>query len=207
MDSVVRNLPQAIAIIVILLCFAGYFTVGGLESTDWLRNVINMSAPFALIVTSLITFRSYILKMMNRKTSEDVWGGIIFFATTFLLIGVGFTMGRASDLWYAIYDITDIHGYFGIMVVSAMTLQYLLITRLRPTSWGNAVVFFTEILVLLTVTPVGDLIWPEIAKLGILFYLYPSAVGGQIHWFIIYIAFLVLVVRILVNKERIRAGV
>jgi hypothetical protein len=145
--------------------------------------------------------------MMNRKTSEDIWGGVIFFAAVFALVGVGFTLGRDSDLWYAIWDITDMHGYFGIMVVSAMTLQYLLITRLRPTTAGNTVVFFTELLVLLTVTPVGDLIWPEISKLGILVYLYPSAVGGQIHWFIIYIAFLVLVVRILINKERIRAGV
>jgi len=216
-ERIVANIPQTLTIIALLLTVSAFFIKGALDKgtpATNLTSIIAMATPFAVLVSEGILARRFIRLIMRR---EKLVESAIFFASWIFVILIGIDLGgtirnplglgRGSDLYKYMFNVVSVHGQLAMGAVGSLfALYYLMLTDLKPSRVANIIVALCAVFSFAYVTPVGDLIWPGLSYVGSYLYMYPGAVGSQIHWFAVYLGAFVLVMRAIFYMERLRGG-
>jgi len=206
MDKAARLLPYAITAVVIIMCWVHRLIVGGFEPTNWLIALKGLSAPFAVSISVIVLIRSQILRFMRRKEIMDTVGPVLFFIVFLWTVGLTFTVGTRHEAYLVTADVLFTHAFLSNFMISGLTLTMLTIRDLRPKNPAFVYMIFLVIIAFMAITPLGDLISPIFIDVAFWFLMNPSAVGDQVMYIGIYVATLLLVVRMLFNKEKVRAA-
>jgi len=199
------NIYYVVAVAVVLLQMSGRFLTGTWLPSTWLSLLLGLASPFAVIVSVGTLLQVNFRRFTERRTRDDVVVSGVFFVVFFVWIVLTFGAGVESDLYWYIHDILYRHAFLSSMTICALSLMMLTVRYLRPKNLSNAYMVFITVLAFMMTTPIGDILWPPIVDVAMFFLLYPGAVGMQLLWFGTYIGLMIVVLRVLLGKQRLRA--
>ncbi len=207
LDWVTSNFIQLIAIAVIIIeAVDVIITSPKAPVAPFLRDMVSLGAPFAILITIIMTIRVNYNRFAKGKTIGDRFGPIVYFVSFLSMFIAQFTLGTTHPFWVAEYDLIYVHGAAAVEGLCAVAIMMMLIRDIRPRSIAQGYVILIVALGIMVVSPVGDFLPPVLLDIANWFAIYPSGVGSSILTFGLYMGLLALVVRVFLFKEKLRVG-
>jgi hypothetical protein len=206
-QRVSRNFIQLFAVVILILMVLSVIIIKPeLPLVGWLTELFILVTPIAAIIGTLLTARVNLVRLMQRKSTSETVGAVMFFASFLFMIFATFVLGVTHPAFIIQYDLLYLHGTVALEVVCGFAIVMMLIRDIRPRSLAQGWVIISVILGLLIATPLGDMI-PGVLDVVTWITMYPASVGSAVLDFGILMGMLGLIVRIILFRERLRVGV
>jgi hypothetical protein len=201
-----RNIVITLILAIPILAFvANLFFEGGIPAVGWFRDVVVIRAtPLAAIASIAVMFKVYIINWA-RKSVPRIRIVIIFLTFAIMTI-VGATLGLDSELYLAMFYQTSTVAGLSRYLLIAYSIASIMATYLRPRSIPHIVMIITQLLVFCSQSPIGEMIWIELTNAGKWLYDIPQIGAYNALWMGQYIGMAILVLMIIIGRERLRAA-
>jgi hypothetical protein len=205
-----RNSLQLVAIAVILIMSLSIVVTDPSNPAkpvaDLLRQIVVLGTPLALLSSTAMTARVNAVRIMRRRNLTEVSGSVVFFITFISMFIATFALGVSHDFWVAQYDLLYIHGTAALEALCGFAIMMMLIRDVRPRSMAQGFVQLMIIIGLLVVSPLGDILPPQLLDVANWLSINPGGVGSAVLSFGLYFGLLSLIARIFLFREKLTAG-
>ena len=201
-SRIVSEAPTIVGIVGLFVIASLYWMQPGWNVAVIIRNATTLSLPFPTAIVVLLLLRRHVYNLMRKEKSwpYDITtiGGCLLMILLYLIGGIN------EPNLATLYTNVSVVGTMAVISAIAIGIFSAMMRIYRAKTPTMAFLIALSCLALLTYSPLGEMIYPGLPRLGDFVQVYISGAADSAFWISTYIGAVSLITRMILLKEKLR---